>query len=144
MSRDKRLQNLSAYPYRTSDTVRFSDQDSAGHVNNVSLCAYLETARLGFIREIGMMGRGEGGVRGISAGLNVSFLAESHWPGRVELGCGVIRVGTASVLLGGGAFKDGVCIAAAEMPIVRLKGATPHPIDDAFRATLERYRIAGF
>jgi acyl-CoA thioester hydrolase len=32
---------------------------------------------------MGMMQRGDDGVRGISAGMTVSFLAESHWPGQI-------------------------------------------------------------
>jgi acyl-CoA thioester hydrolase len=84
MSRDKRLQDRSIYPHWCSDTVRFSDQDAAGHVNNVALCAYLETARLTFMRDMGMFAPKEDGVRGISAGMTVSFLAESHWPGKVD------------------------------------------------------------
>jgi len=144
MSRDKRLQDKSIYPHWCSDTVRFSDQDAAGHINNVALCAYLETARLTFIRDMGMMGRGEDGVRGISAGMTVSFLAESHWPGKVELGTGVIKVGTSSITVGSAAFKDELCIVAAEMTVVRLKGKTPHPIDEAFRQHLERFRLKGF
>ena len=69
-------------------------------------------------------------MRGISAGMTVSFLAESHWPGQVELGTGVLRIGTSSLTVGSAAFKDGACIAAAEMTVVRLKGKTPHPIDE--------------
>ena len=144
MSRDKRLQDRSIYPHGCTDTVRLSDQDAAGHVNNVALCAYLETARLTFMRDLGMMANREDGVRGISAGMNVSFLAESHWPGQVELGSGVIKVGTSSITIGSAAFKDGACIAAAEMTVVRLKGKTPHPIDPAFRDVLEKYRLKGF
>ena len=144
MSRDKRLQDKSIYPHWCSDTVRFSDQDAAGHINNVALCAYLETARLTFIRDMGMMGRGEDGVRGISAGMTVSFLAESHWPGKVDLGTGVMKIGTSSITVGSAAFRDDLCIAAAEMTVVRLKGKTPHPIDDAFRQQLEPYRLKGF
>ncbi|MBL0897888.1 MAG: thioesterase family protein [Reyranella sp.] len=144
MSRDKRLQDRSIYPHWCSDTVRFSDQDAAGHINNVALCAYLETARLTFIRDMGMMARGADGVRGISAGMNVSFLAESHWPGKVDLGTGVIRVGTSSITVGSAAFKDDLCIVAAEMTVVRLRGKTPHPIDAALREKLEKYRLAGF
>ena len=86
----------------------------------------------------------EDGVRGISAGMTVSFVAESHWPGKVELGTGVIKVGTSSITVGSAAFKDGLCITAAEMTVVRLKGKTPHPIDDLFRETLEKYRLKGF
>jgi acyl-CoA thioester hydrolase len=144
MSRDKRLQDKSIYPHWCSDTVRFSDQDAAGHINNVALCAYLETARLTFIRDMGMMSRGEDGIRGISAGMTVSFLAESHWPGKVELGTGVMRIGISSITVGSAAFKDDLCIAAAEMTVVRLKGKTPHPIDEDFRQHLQRFRLVGF
>ena len=144
MSRDKRLQDRSIYPHWCSDTVRFSDQDAAGHVNNVALCAYLETARLTFMRDMGMFAQKEDGVRGISAGMTVSFLAELHWPGQVELGTGVIKVGTSSITVGSAAFKDDQCIAAAEMTVVRLKGKMPHPIDNSFRKALEKYRLNGF
>lgn len=144
MSRDKRLQNRSIYPHWCTDTVRFSDQDAAGHVNNVALCAYMETARLTFMRDMGLMGSGEDGTRGISAGMTVSFLAESHWPGRIELGTGVMRIGTSSLTVGSAAFKDDVCIVAAEMTVVRLRGKTPHPIDAALRTKLEKYALSGF
>ncbi|MFO1085432.1 MAG: thioesterase family protein [Reyranellaceae bacterium] len=144
MSRDKRLQDRSIYPHWCTDTVRFSDQDAAGHVNNVALCAYMETARLTFMRDMGLMGLREEGVRGISAGMTVSFLAESHWPGRVELGTGVMRIGTSSITVGSAAFKDDVCIVAAEMTVVRLRGKTPHPIDAALRARLAEYALPGF
>lgn len=76
--------------------------------------------------------------------MTVSFLAESHWPGTVELGSGVMRIGTSSLTVGSAAFKDGTCIAAAEMTVVRLKGKTAHPIDSDLRSRLEKYRLAGF
>jgi len=144
VSRDKRLQDRSIYPHWCTDTVRFSDQDAAGHVNNVALCAYLETARLTFMRDLGLMAAREDGVRGISAGMTISFLAESHWPGQVELGTGVMRIGTSSITVGAAAFKDGVCVAAAEMTVVRLMGKMPHPIDAELRKRLKKYQLPGF
>jgi acyl-CoA thioester hydrolase len=144
MSRDTRLQDRSIYPHWCTDTVRFSDQDAAGHINNVALCAYLETARLTFMRDMGLMAASDDAVRGISAGMTVSFLAESHWPGQVELGSGVVRIGNSSITIGSAAFKDGVCIAAAEMTVVRLKGKTPHPIEAELRTRLKSYLLPGF
>lgn len=144
MSRDKRLQDRSIFPHWCTDTVRFSDQDAAGHINNVALCAYLETARLTFIRDVGMMASAREGVRGISAGMTVSFLAESHWPGNVDLGTGILKIGTSSLTVGSAVFKGDLCIAAAEMTVVRLKGKTPHPIDQELRNALEKYRLKGF
>ena len=143
MSRDKRLQDRSVYPHWCTDTVRFSDQDAAGHVNNVAICAYLETARLTFMRDLGLTANDDG-TRGISAGMTVSFLAESHWPGQVELGTGVMKIGTSSITVGSAAFKAGACIAAAEMTVVRLKGKTPHPIDETLRTRLETSLLPGF
>src|SRR4029450_14010838 len=133
----------SIYPHWCTDTVRFSDEDAAGHVNNVAICAYLETARLTFMRDMGLTTNGDG-TRGISAGMNVSFLAESHWPGQVELGTGVISIGTSSITVGSAAFKDGACIVAAGVRVVRLKGKMPHPIDPELRASLEKYLLKGF
>ena len=83
-------------------------------------------------------------MRGISAGMTVSFLAESHWPGQVELGTGVLQHRHQLITVGSAAFKDGACIAAAEMTVVRLKGKTPHPIDGELRAKLEKYLLPGF
>jgi acyl-CoA thioester hydrolase len=37
-----------------------------------------------------------------------------------------------------------VCIAAAEMTVVRLKGKTSHPIDADMRKKLKKYQLPGF
>lgn len=140
MSRDPRLANRKTYRYWTRDTVRFSDTDMAGHVNNVAICAWLETGRLGFLRELGLIDQ-PGTLRCISAGLNVSFLRESHWPGEVAVGCGVLGIGTSSFVVAGGVFRDDACIAAAEMPIVQLDGHRPDRLDEALRSRLLDYSI---
>ncbi|TXL77597.1 acyl-CoA thioesterase [Vineibacter terrae] len=140
MSRNPRLQDRRIYPHWSRDTVRFCDQDAAGHVNNVAICAYLETGRLTFVRDAGLMHQPPP-LRAISAGLDVSFLRESHWPGDVEIGCGVLSLGTSSIRIGSGVFKDGACIATAEMTIVRLNGTAPHPLDAATRQALEALRL---
>ena len=142
MSRDKRLQDRSIYPHWCTDTVRFSDQDAAGHINNVALCAYLETARLTFIRDMGMMARRRR-RRARHLGRH-----DGELPGRIAL-AGPGRAGhrrdrasaPAPITVGSAAFKDGACIAAAEMTVVRLKGKTPHPIDAALRTKLEKYLL---
>jgi acyl-CoA thioester hydrolase len=55
-----------------------------------------------------------------------------------------MRIGSSSITVGSAAFKDGACIAAAEMTVVRLKGKNPHPIDAALRTKLEKYLLPGF
>ena len=102
MSRNPALRDRAIYTYWARDTVRFSDTDAAGHVNNVAICAWLETGRLTFIRHIGLMER-KPPLRGISAGLNVSFLRESHWPGEVDIGCGILEIGRSIAAIAKGA-----------------------------------------
>lgn len=140
MSRNTLLRRRDIYPFFARDTVRFSDTDAAGHVNNVSICAWLETGRLNFMRHIGMMNR-KPPLRGISAGLNVSFLRESHWPGEVEIGCGILSIGRSSAVVAGAVFRGDDCIAAAEMPVVQLSGTDPAPWSDAQKVDLQRWLL---
>ena len=44
----------------------------------------------------------------------------------------MLKIGTSSITVGSAAFKDDLCIAAAEMTVVRLRGTTPHLIDAPF------------
>jgi acyl-CoA thioester hydrolase len=140
MSRNALLRHRAIYPFFARDTVRFSDTDAAGHVNNVSICAWLETGRLSFMRHIGMMNRAPP-LRGISAGLNVSFLRESHWPGEVEIGCGILSIGRSSAVVAGAVFRGEDCIAAAEMPVVQLSASDPAPWTEAQRQDLQRWLV---
>ena len=144
MSRDKRLQDRSIYPHWCTDTVRFSDQDAAGHVNNVAICAYLETARLTFMRDMGMTTRATDGTRGISAGMTVSFLAESHWPGQVELGTGVLQDRHQLDHRGLGRLQGRRLHRRGRDDGGPAQGKTPHPIDSGLRAKLEKYLLPGF
>src|SRR5215831_6094977 len=41
-------QHRAGYPHWTTVTLRYSDQDSMGHVNNVSYAAYVEAGRVAF------------------------------------------------------------------------------------------------
>jgi acyl-CoA thioester hydrolase len=71
--------------------------------------------------------------------MTVRFLAESHWPGRSSSAPACSGSAPARSPSASAAFKDDLCIAAAEMTVVRLKGKTPHPIDRP-SAALEKYR----
>ena len=66
--------------------------------------------------------------------LTVTYLAQAHYPGNVDVGTRVERVGRTSCTLGQGLFKDGVCFATAESVLVWLAladGGRPAPFPDA-------------
>jgi acyl-CoA thioester hydrolase len=141
LARRNYLSDRRLYRHWSRDTVRFSDQDAGGHVNNVSVVAYFETGRLDFMHAI-MPRVHAPPPRFVIARIAIDYVSESHWPGDVEIGCGILSVGTSSIRLGAAAFKDGACIATAEMTVVQLQGTTPLPLDPLTRQVLADYTIA--
>ena len=124
-----------AYGHWVTDTVRFSDQDANGHINNVAMAAYVETGRLAFGRVMHSSGRADTDF--ILARLAIDYRAEGHYPGEIRVGTRVLRVGRTSATLGHGVFKDGVCIASAECVIVHRRDGRNAPIEGEMRARVE-------
>lgn len=85
-----------AYDHFSSVTLRYSDQDPMGHVNNVAVGALLESGRIGFLhhlfREAPLPARGM-----VLARLTVDYLHEVTFPGTVEVGGRLARVGGRSL-----------------------------------------------
>jgi acyl-CoA thioester hydrolase len=129
----------SAYAFWTRDTVRFSDIDRYRHINNVAVATYCETGRVEFAEKLWRGSTAGEGAGWVIAELTVSFLAQAHYPGHVEIGTRVERVGRTSCTFGQGLFKDGVCFATAEAVLVWLDladGGRPVPFPTALAERL--------
>ena len=96
----------------TPVSLRFSDQDSMGHVNNVAYAAYVEQARVAFIDTF-LRNRGDNGIDYILASVNIDYRREMHFPGTVDIGTRLLRIGNKSITTGYGLFKDGENVATA-------------------------------
>ena len=101
------------FRYWTPVTIRYSDQDAMAHVNNTALAAYVEAARTAFIYELIQRG-GMEGIEFILARLCIDYLSELHYPGMVDVGARLIRVGNKSIGTGYGVFKGEICVATSE------------------------------
>src|SRR5512147_2321783 len=109
-----------AYAFWTHDTVRFSDMDRYRHINNVAVATYCETGRVEFAETLWPGSTAGEGAGWVIARLTINFLAQAHYPGTVEIGTRVERVGRTSCTIGQGVFKDGVCFATADSVLVWL------------------------
>jgi len=120
----------------TPVSLRFSDQDSMGHINNVAFAAYVEQARVAFIN-VFLRNWGEG-IDYILASVNIDYRREMHFPGTVDIGVRLIRIGTKSITTGYGLFKDGTNVATAGSVNVFFdtKNGMTTPIPDNLRAIL--------
>lgn len=114
---------LDQYPRRTHDKVRYADTDRQGHVNNAVFATFLETGRVEFLyAPEGALHDDDGEF--VIAKLALDFRAETQWPGTVEIGTGVARVGNSSITLRQGLFQGDTCVATAETVIVQIHRET--------------------
>jgi acyl-CoA thioester hydrolase len=131
------LSNAQTYRFWTQDTLRFSDTDAIGHINNVAYAAYCETGRVAFNHAYVLAHRPEGSSMMVVS-LTLNYIAETHFPGMIDVGVGVLAVGRTSYTLGQALFKEGICRATAQATLVLVDHATRKPIaiPEAMRSAL--------
>src|SRR3954452_9193365 len=118
--------DLEDFPYRLSDNVRFGDLDPNQHVNNAVYATYFETGRVTLMKDP-RHGLTQEGLAWIMVRLEMYFRAELRWPGTIELGLGVVKLGRTSVTSEQVVFSEGKCIASAMSVGVMLDEATRRP-----------------
>ena len=134
---------LEDFPYRLSDNVRFGDLDPNQHVNNAVYATYFETGRVTLMkdRSLGLMPEG---LAWIMVRLDIHFRAELRWPGTIDLGLGVTKLGRTSVTFEQVVFSEGKCVASAQAVTVLIDNITrkPTPLTEdiirSFRPWLKR------
>ena len=134
------LTRRDSFPHWSPVTIRFSDQDSLAHINNVALAQYFEVGRTAYVYDIIRAAGCEGRIEFILARLVIDFKRELHYPGAVEVGSRLTRLGTRSLTTGYAIFRGDDCIATSEAVNVfydmKTRRSTEPPAD--VRAVLER------
>jgi acyl-CoA thioester hydrolase len=120
-------------------TVRWSDLDALGHLNNVAVVTMCETGRVEFCNDLGLSdGTGLGFVL---VSLHVDYRAQGFYRDVLALRTRAERVGRTSFTLGQRLLRsaDDVTVAEAESVLVVLgeDRMTPTPVPDAWRELLE-------
>jgi acyl-CoA thioester hydrolase len=115
--------SLDAYPLRTVDTIRYADTDRQGHVNNAVFATFFESGRVAFLYNPEQP-LAPAGAAFVIARLVIDFRAEITWPGRIDIGTKLARIGRSSFSLVQGLFQNGSCAATAQTVIVMMDEAT--------------------
>ena len=126
----------------SSATLRWADNDMLGHLNNAVYLELFDTAINDWmVRETGIDERAAP-VQGVVAQSTVRYFAEVSFPGTVEIGIQVVRVGRTSLVLRAGLFVRGVDEPAAHLEWVQVyidrDSRRPIPVPDATRAVVDR------
>lgn len=112
---------MSKFKFTYPITIRYSDLDPQWHVNNGRFLAYCETARLHYIRGLGLFdGRNFNALPFIVADVHVRYLQPIEPTDEVVVSMGITRIGTKSVQMEYElTTPDGsVCYATAETVMV--------------------------
>ncbi|MFN3262610.1 MAG: acyl-CoA thioesterase [Pikeienuella sp.] len=133
------LTDRSAFRFFEHVSLRYSDQDSMGHVNNVAYAALIEAGRIGLFTEI-LKNEQDQSLNFVLAHVAIDYRKEMHFPGVVEVGGRMLRVGRSSITTGYGCFLNGVCHATATCVNVYFDPETrlSRPFPDWLRSVFER------
>jgi len=135
---DVDLKQRSAYRVWTEDTIRYADLDPNDHVNNGAINTYFEDGRVRF-RNKHLSHLGAGILAGFAlVRYSVDYHAMLHFPGEVDIGTTIVRIGGSSYTQGQGVFRGDTCIATAHVVTVRLSPDTGRamPLDEDFKQAL--------
>ncbi len=124
-----------------SHTIRFSDLDALGHVNNAVYSTFFEAGRASLLRSM-FDKYGGGRLDIVLANIIIDYRRELTYPGGVDIGSAIKRIGNTSIVFVGGIFKQDstCCVATAEarlvfFDLVERKPEVPPP---PMRAELEK------
>jgi acyl-CoA thioester hydrolase len=139
---EKQSPALEDFPFQTFDKIRYVDTDRQGHVNNAAFSTFLETGRVEFLYNP-QEPLATDNASFVIVNLSLRFAAEVNWPGKIDIGTGVTRIGNSSVSLYQGLFQDGRCVATAETVIVQIdeESRKSRPLSDNARAFLTEYQL---
>ncbi len=115
--------SLSDFPLHAQDKLRYADTDRQGHVNNAVFATMLETGRVEFFYAKDDPVH-DPGCSFVIANLQLDFLGEVHWPGVVDIGTRVAKIGRSSVTLEQAIFQHGQCVATGSTVIVQVDAVT--------------------
>lgn len=137
---DSKTMKLSDFPLRTYDKIRYCDTDRQGHVNNAVFNSFFETGRteLFFNPKRPLYSQN---CQFVIADIQVAFLKEINWPGTVEIGTAITKIGNSSIAISQSLFQNDIKVADATSIIVHMNETTrrSQPLSEETKQVLTAY-----
>ena len=139
MKMNKNKLTHKSFPLQSFDKVRFADTDKLGHVNNALFLTFLETGQSEMDEFTSLVEGDNCGL--VLASVKLDLLNEITYPGTVEIGTGVSRIGNSSLTVYQGLFQNGEKVALAESVVVQMDNVTrkSKPLSDEMKEVLKKY-----
>jgi acyl-CoA thioester hydrolase len=142
------IEALEEYPVVITVPVLWGDQDAFGHVNNIIYLRWCETARIDYLRRVGLweMLKAEG-VGPIVASIGCDFRKPVEYPDEMRIGARVTKIGNSSFVMVHSVWSRAVGLAAdatSTLVVYDYKSGkavrAPDPVREAIRQ-LENGRL---
>ncbi len=129
------------FPLKSYDKIRYRDTDRQGHVNNALFSTFLETGRTEFLYAKEPLHAENASF--VIANQKIDLLSEIKWPGTVEIGTAITKIGNSSLSLFQGIFQDGKLTALADTVIVQMDEQTrkSRPLSAETKEHLKQYLV---
>ena len=129
-----------AYRWYLRLATRWADDDAYGHVNNTIFYQWFDTAVNRWLVEAGLLDIKRGDPIGLVVETGCSYFAPLSFPGEVEVGIAVDKLGSSSVTYRIGVFGTGQSEPAAQGHFVHVyvgrDDRRPAPLSDDWRSKL--------
>lgn len=134
-------QGRDAYRWFMTIATRWADNDAYGHVNNTVYYQWFDTAVNQWLIAQGLLDIENGDPIGLVVETGCSYFSPLSFPGDVEIGLAVDRLGTSSVTYRLGVFAVGSSEPSAQGQFTHVyvgrEGRRPASLPDAWRNRLE-------
>jgi len=132
---------LAEFPVITELPVLWGDQDAFAHVNNVAYLRWCETARVDYLRRIGLFpDLPPQGVGPILASLNCDYRMPLNYPDLVQIGTRVTAIGNSSLRmehrLVGVSLNQVAAEAASTLVVFDYQLGKPVPVSAVVRSAV--------
>lgn len=126
MNSQKQKILLSDFKFKSFDKLRYGDTDRQGHVNNVMFLRFYETNRCELLYSQEKKFHDSSGAF-VIAHASLDFLKEIFWPGNVEIGLNITKIGRTSITFEQAIFQDKVLVSKSTSVIVHIDAETKRP-----------------
>jgi acyl-CoA thioester hydrolase len=131
-----------SYRWFMTIATRWADNDAYGHVNNTVYYQWFDTAVNAWLVEVGLLDIERGDPIGLVVETGCAYFAPLSFPGDVEVGIAVEKLGSSSVTYRIGIFGAGSAESAAQGHFTHVyvgrESRRPAPLPDTWRAKLEK------
>jgi acyl-CoA thioester hydrolase len=113
--------HFSDFPHQTFDKIRYNDTDRQGHVNNANFARYYETGRVEMLIDLKRLPQLEHD-QFVIVDLHIQFKQEILWPGQIDIGSKITKIGNSSIYYEQALFQNGALCSTATSVIVYVDG----------------------